>query len=395
MGTVHLKPGRVQPLWAGHPWVFAQAIRKIEGAPGAGDKVRVVDPEGRFLGIGYYSPKSAIPVRVLGRDPDERLDEAAIGERLDRAAAFRRDVLGLPSTETSGYRLVHGAGDDLAGLVVDVYGDAAVVQIGTVGLKLREEAIFGHVARVTGAKTVIEMGGDHSRGEGFVSETRVVRGAEVDELRFRERGFELEVPTSLTQKTGYYFDQRDNRARLEALCAGRRVLDAYAYVGGISLAAARGGATEVVALERSAPAVAAGATIARHNRLGDVISFRREDVKKAFPRLIAENQRFDVVVVDPPKLAPTRRHLDRARRAYRKLNQLAVKLVSTGGILVSCSCSSALSGEELVRLVTLSARDARAHARLLHLGGQSADHLTPAAFKEGRYLDAAFLRIDR
>lgn len=392
MGTVRIKAGKVRPLWAGHPWVFAQAIARIDGAPGPGDPVRVVDPEGKYLGSGFYSPKSAIPVRLMTHRPDEALDGVAIGRRLEAALSLRK-TLGLPSDENTGYRLVNAEGDHLPGLIVDVFDDTAVVQLGTVGMKSREEEIFAQVQRVVGAKTVIEMGADHQRGEGFISETRIARGEDRDALRFRENGFAFDIPRTLSHKTGYYFDQRANRLRVGQLAEGKRVLDAYSYLGGFALAASRGGASEVVAIERSAPAVAAAASIAHKN--GQHISYHRDDVKKALPRLQSQKERFDIVIVDPPKLAPTRRHLERAKPAYRRLNALAIRLIEDGGMLVSCSCSAALQTTDFLRLLTTAARDAGARLTLLEIGTQGPDHPVPAAFPEGRYLEAMFLRVDR
>lgn len=392
MGTVRLRKGNVQAVWAGHPWVFAQAIARVEGAPGLGDSVRVLDPEGRFLGAGFWSPESAIPVRILSRDPGEKLDEAALARRLESAALFRREYLHRPSEDDTGYRLVHAEGDALAGLIVDVYGELAVVQILTAGMKRHEEAIFGHIQRILGVSTVVRAA-TKPLSEGFENTHEVVRGRETDALRFRERGFDLELPTSLTQKTGYYFDQRDNRARVESFAHGR-VLDAYAYVGGMGLAAARGGADEVLCLDSSAPVVAAGSAIAHRNGFGKQIRFQRGDVKKMLPELIRRNDPFDVVIVDPPKLAPTRRNLDRARKAYERLNELSAKLLKPGGILITCSCSSAMRPSDFVRSVNRGIRKAGRHGTLLAYGAQSPDHPTPAAFPEGRYLKAMFLRVD-
>ncbi len=393
MGIVKLRKGHVQAVWSGHPWVFAQAIARVEGAPALGDAVRVVDPNGKFIGAGFWTPDSAIPVRLLSRDPAERLDEAAIARRIERAATFRRDFVHRPRPGDTGYRLVHAEGDALPGLIVDVYGDVAVAEILTAGMKRFEDAVFAHVARVTGAKTIVRAA-TRPRGEGFANEHGVVRGPEIDALRFFERGFELSLPTTLTQKTGYYFDQRDNRARVESLAHGR-VLDAYAYVGSMGLAAARGGAEEVVCLDSSAPVAAAGAAIAQRNGYGDRITFHRDDVKKALPRMVQQGQRFDVVIVDPPKLAASRRHLDRARRAYQKLNELAARLLVDGGILITCSCSAAMRPSDFVRSVNRGIRRAGRWGTLLAYGAQAPDHPTPAAFPEGRYLKAMFLRVDR
>lgn len=394
MATVHLRSGHVQPVWAGHPWVFSQAIHRVDGAPTAGDVVAVLDPRGHLIGRGYWSPKSAIPVRILSRDAAEPLDGAFIGRRLDEAAAWRRDLYGLPSPDTDAYRLVHAEGDGLAGLIVDVYGDVAAVQLLTFGMKRREEEVFAHVSRVTGATTIVEVASERAaRREGYEAADRVVRGADVDALRFRERGFDLEVPRDVGQKTGYYLDQRCNRDRVEALCRGRRVLDAFTYVGSFALAAARGGAEHVQAIDASAPAITTGAAIAHRHGLGDRIQFSKDDVKRALPDLARRGVRFDVVIVDPPKLAPTARHLDSGRRAYRKLNANAMRVLEPGGVLVTCSCSAALRADDFMRTLGLAARDAKRAVTLLELGQQGPDHPVPAAFPEGRYLKCAIVRI--
>lgn len=392
MGTVRLQSGRVKPVWAGHPWIYTQAIAEIEGAPGPGDVVSVVDPGGRFLGRGFYSPKSAIPVRIITRNPDETLDELAIARRIERAVAFRSQ-LGLPSATTSGYRLVHAEGDSLPGLIIDVFGDSVVVQLLTAGMKRRDVSILAHIARITGAKTVIEAAASMKHSEGFETEWQIVRGADIDALRFTEREFEFNVPTSLTQKTGYYFDQRENRARVESLAKGRRVLDAYAYLGGMGLAAARGGAASVVSVDSSASAIAAGSAIARHHGLD--ISYRREDVKRLLPDLFNQGERFDLVVIDPPKLVPTKRHREAGLKAYSRLNQNAMKLVEDGGLFVSCSCSGALSSDDLLGVVAESARRSGRRADVFHVGGASPDHPSPAAFRQGRYLKTVFARLTK
>jgi 23S rRNA (cytosine1962-C5)-methyltransferase len=394
MSVVHLRQGNVQPVWAGHPWVFAQAIGRVSGAPGPGDAVTVVDPGGKFLGKGLYSPRSAIPVRILTRREDEAVDDALLGRRLEEARLLRHEWLGLPNEDTTGYRLAHAEGDGLPGLIVDVFDRVAVVQLLTIGMKRREDALFAHVARVTGADTIVEVGNERvQRVEGFTAETRVVRGPDVEALRFRERGFDYTIPMELAQKTGFYFDQRDNRARVETLARGRRVLDAYSYVGPFALAAARGGAERVVAVDSAAPVVATAAQLARHHGLDGRMDLQRADLKKELYARVRAKDRFDLVVVDPPRLAPTSKHLPAGERAYRRLNSLAAQLVEPGGVLVSCSCSAAMTPDRFLRTLAMAARDAQRTATLLWLGSQAPDHPVPTAFPEGRYLKAAFLRI--
>lgn len=394
MATVRLRPGHVQPVWAGHPWVFAQAIAEIDGAPAAGDVVRVVDARGQLLGKGYYSPKSAIPVRILTRSDADALDAPALGRRIADAARWRRPLLGLPSEDNTGYRLVHAEGDGLAGLVVDVYGDVAAVQLLTIGMKLREADIFAEVERVTGAKSIVEFASARMQKlEGFETRTGVVRGPDVRALCFRERGFGYEIELENAQKTGFYFDQRDNRALVERYAKDRRVLDAFCYVGGFALAAARGGAERVVAIDSSAPAITQGARVAHRHGLHERIEFQKADAKRALPDLAQRGETFDMVIVDPPKLAPTARHLEQGRAAYRRLNAAALRLVDHGGLLVSCSCSAAMRSGEFLRTIGLAARDAGREVTVLHVGEQAPDHPVPPSFPEGRYLKCAVLRI--
>lgn len=395
VATIILERGRVQPIWAGHPWVFAQAIERMEGAPGAGEVVDVVDREGHFLGRGYYSPYSAIPVRIATRDRNDPLDEASIGRALDRAARLRAR-LGLPSAATTGYRLVNAEGDGLPGLVVDVLGDVVVVELLTLGMKRREDAVFGQLARVTKARTILSIANEKAASrEGFTAETAVVRGPTPERIEFLERGLAFETNPVITQKTGFYFDQRENRARVEALADGARVLDLYAFVGAFGLAAARGGAKSVRSVDGSVPAAAMIAQNAHRHGVGDRVEAVHADVRRVLGELHARGERFDLVVADPPKLAPSQRHLERARAAYRRLNANAVKVTETDGILVTCSCSAAMEVDDFVRTVTLGARDAGADLTLLALGEQAPDHPSPAAFPEGRYLKCAFFRVVR
>lgn len=393
MTRVHLKPGHIQPVWAGHPWIYAQAIARVDGAPRAGDEVEVLDPEGKLLGRGFFSPKSAIPVRIVSPRDEGPVDSKLLARRFDEAARLRRDVLALPSGEATGYRLVNSEGDLLPGLIVDVFGDVARIQVGTAGMRRRIDEIVGHVARVANVSTVLDVALDRQKDEGFASEGGVLRGSEVDALRFRDRGFELEIPTEMTQKTGYYFDQRDNRAWVEAHAKGRRVLDAYSYIGAIGFGAARGGAASVLSIDSSAAAITVGAKHALRFGTDERHGFLREDVKHALERMRAEKQEFDMVVLDPPKLAKTARDLDNARRAYRKLNANGVSLVAKGGLLVTCSCSGAMKLDDFLRTAAIGASDVGRQLTLLRVGEAAADHPVPAVFETGRYLKAACFRV--
>jgi 23S rRNA (cytosine1962-C5)-methyltransferase len=393
MPTVRLKPGHVQPVWAGHPWVYAQAVERIEGGATAGDEVTVLDPRNNFLGRGFYSPKSAIVVRVIVRDKDTKIDAALLRSRIAKAAAWR-ERFHLGEGKTDGYRLVHAEGDGLPGLVVDRFGDVLVVQFLTFGMKLREAFVLQALTDVMKPRAIIDRTpANIAKQEGFEPATGVVRGEAVTELTFHERGLEYRLPLELGQKTGFYFDQRALRARVEQLAAGQRVLDAYSYVGAFSMAAARGGASAVRAVDESALALEIGAECARRNGLEGKIEFVKRDARKALQEA-GEAGGFDVVVVDPPRLAPTRSAREAALVAYAKLAELGCRATKPSGILVLCSCSAAVDLTALGRALATGAQRANVSAYVWDRYFQGADHPVNAAFAEGLYLKALIARVE-
>jgi 23S rRNA (cytosine1962-C5)-methyltransferase len=369
-------------------------VAGVDAGAEPGDLVDVVDPQGKWLGAGFYSPGSALAVRILTREQDRPVDAAFFRERFQQAALLRSRWLGLPSAETTGYRLVHAEGDGLPGLIVDVYGKAATIQLLTIGMKRRQAEIIAALRDVANLTTIIEMPSrEHQDQEGFRVEPSVIAGEPAPELVFRERGFEHRLPFAGAQKTGFYFDQRDNRARLERMCHGLRVLDLCSYVGAFALAAARGGAREVVVADRSDWALGIARAACERAGYADRVSFTRGELKTLMPQLLEQAQRFDVVVLDPPKLAHSAKQLERARSMYRLWNSQAMRLCEPSGLLVTCSCSGAMQPMDFVRTIALAGADASRSATLLELGEQAPDHPTPAAFQEGRYLKAAFVRV--
>ncbi|HTV19322.1 MAG TPA: class I SAM-dependent rRNA methyltransferase [Polyangiaceae bacterium] len=390
---VFLKSGHVQPVWAGHPWVFAQAIARVDGKPEPGAEVVVCDPKGEPLGRGLYSPSSAIAVRLFTRDAERELDAAFFEARIRRALERRR-AEPLPSAETSGYRAVHAEGDGLPGLIVDVFGDAVAVQWGTVGLAQRANLILDVLERTLGPRAIVERTSrEMAQREGFAAGSGVLRGdASMASFRFRERGLAYEIPLALAQKTGFYFDQRPLRARVEALSAGRRVLDSYCFVGSIALAAARGGAREVVGVDSSGPALEVAARLARDNGLAERVRYVEAD---ALAELEKAGDAFDLVVCDPPKLAPNRSAANKAMNRMRRLCAAASRALSDGGWLVLSSCSAALGHTDLARALALGARDVGREAVVLERLFQGADHPVPAAFPEGLYLSSIIAVVQR
>lgn len=388
----------MQPVWAGHPWVYAQAMDRVEGGASRGDEVDVVDPRGNFLGRGFYSPGSAIPVRILTRDPKVALDTAFFRHRFEHAIAARA-AMGLGSSDqTTGYRLVHAEGDLVPGLIVDRCGDVLSVQFLTAGMKHREVLVLEALGQVLRPRAIVDRTpASAAKAEHFVAASGVVRGAvEVSELEFRERGLSWRIPLSLGQKTGFYFDQRELRARVEALAhvadglPKKKVLDAYSYVGAFGLAAARAGA-EVTCVDESALAIEIAAENARQNRLAEGITFERADARHVMANAHAT---YDITVVDPPRLAPTRSAREQALVMYSKLAELGCKATKPGGLLVLCSCSAAVDLSALTRALATGAVRANVNALVIERAFQGADHPVPAAFGEGLYLKALVARIE-
>jgi 23S rRNA (cytosine1962-C5)-methyltransferase len=395
LATVRLKPGHVQPVWAGHPWVYAQAIDRVEGGATRGDEVRVVDPRGNLLGRGLYSPGSAIPVRLLVRDGTTAIDTALFRAKLERALAVRQQLGVGTSPETSGYRVVHAEGDGIPGLIVDRFGDVLVVQILTLGMKDREAMIFEALDQVFEPRAIIDRTPPGAaKAEGFIEGKGVVRGdlGSPGTITFQERGIKWSLTSDVGQKTGFYFDQRDLRGRIESLARGKRVLDAYSYIGAFGIGAARGGATEVVCIDESAAAIEVGAEQARLNGVEKVVSFQRGDARRIMQEAKAS---FDLTIVDPPRLAPTRGAREQALVMYAKLAELGCRATKPDGLLVLCSCSSAVDLLALTRALATGAVRANVHATVLERAFQGVDHPVPAAFAEGLYLKAVIARVEK
>jgi 23S rRNA (cytosine1962-C5)-methyltransferase len=385
---IFLRKGRARPLWFGHPWVYANAIERMEGTAEPGSSVSLVDQDGRFIGRGLYNPRSQIPVRLLTRQ-DERIDAAFFRRQLATARALRAR-LGLPSAQTTAYRLVNSEGDDLPGLVVDVFGDAAVVQITTLGMALRRADIFDALEDALKPATIYEVAAaSYAELEGFSAQTRVARGESRLRVACLEDGIRLEAEPLSGQKTGLFLDQRPNRIRVGQLARGARVLDVYSYAGGFALQAARSGATEVTAVDSSARAVARIEAHAAANELSvravEADAFRF--LETATPRS------FDLVVVDPPKFARARKDLDAARKGYERLNSLALGACAPGAILVTCSCSQNVEPDEFERILAAGAKLAGRRVRVLERAGTGPDHPLPPAFTEGQYLKVLFAHV--
>lgn len=392
--TVVVKAGHVQPIWAGHPWVYAQAVERIEGEAAAGAEVHVVDRRGQRLGRGLYSPSSAIRVRLFATDAGEVPFDVHLARALERARVRRR-AWQLPSADTDAYRLVYAEGDELPGLVVDVYGDVCALQLGTIGMHTRRERIVQALVAELSPRAIIDRTSvEAARREGFVASQGVIHGdVALGELRFRERGLQFAVPLELGQKTGFYLDQRVLRGRVEELARGRRVLDCYTYVGAVALSAARGGASYVRAVDKSEAAIDVARACAERNDLARV-EFHTQDAFEAL-RSVRTDERFDLVICDPPKLAPKRSAAPKAVQLMQRLARAASEATRSGGLVLLSSCSAALGLNELTRAAALGAREVGVRLTIVERLFQGPDHPVPAAFPEGSYLSSVLFEATR
>jgi 23S rRNA (cytosine1962-C5)-methyltransferase len=310
------------------------------------------------------------------------------------AAIRRRAALGLPSPRTNAYRVLNSEGDDFPGLVIDRYADTVVVQMATIGIKQREKLILDSIEQLMRPRCIIDRTSDRlARAENFVANRGIVRGVtELSEMTFQERAFDFNIPLELSQKTGFYLDQRTLRGRIEQMARGRQVLDVFCYVGPFSLAAARGGASRVTAVDSSLLALEVAAQAAARNGLSGKIVHERNDAFDAMKHA-GRSGGYDLVVCDPPKLAPSRSSSERALSLMRKMAAAGCQAVTPGGMLVLCSCSAALGLNELTRALALGGRDVNVVPRVLERWYQGPDHPVVAAFPEGLYLSAVIAEI--
>ena len=385
-----LKPGREASVLRRHPWLFSGAVASASG-DGADGHAEVFAADGRALARGAYSPDSQIVARLWtfdGRAPDPTL----FRERFGAAKALRERVL---PPDTTGYRAVNSEGDLCPGALLDVYGDTAVLELVTGGTEAWRAPLEAAAREIFARKELIvrESGATRDRGERSSPPPSPEGRGQGDGVPFLENGLRFLADVSSGQKTGFFLDQRDNRARLRALASGRRVLNLFAYSGAFSVAALAGGATRSVDVDSSAPALA----LARAHRAANALSaddadFVQADVFEDLRRRVAEGQRWDVVVCDPPAFAKKKADVERAARGYKDVNRLAMTLVAPGGWLLTCSCSGLVDAELFQKIVFSASVDARAQFALAARQGAGADHPVSLDCPEGEYLKGLWLR---
>ncbi len=391
--TLHLKPGRTKPLLMGHPWVFADSVADIEGDEEA-DVVRVMDPDGRVVGRGLYSPQSAIRVRLVERG-DSGVDfEALLRERIDSAVRLRARL--FPDADnTNVYRLVHSEGDGLPGLVVDRLGDVLVAQFATRPMHARREALTRILLERTGATRLVSRPAGFEREEGIPPDESpfVVGPRPKGPLQVRERGLSIEVSPLEGQKTGHFADQRENRVIVGALARELSVLDLYCGTGGFALQALQNGAATVLGVDSSARAIETATRNATHNEFTDGAVFERGDVTDVLQRLREDKLNFDLVVLDPPNLMPSKGSEARAWKTYRELNVRALARVEPGGFLATFSCSPRMNADKLLELVQSAGRDCRRFVRVLHQLHAGPDHPIAPGAPASRYLSGFVCQV--
>jgi 23S rRNA (cytosine1962-C5)-methyltransferase len=390
--ALRLKPGRDKSLRERHPWVFSGAIASVEGNPESGDTVDLRRDDGAFVARAAYSPSSQIRARVWTFDEREAVDGAFFARRVGRAVALRAPML---DTRHTGCRLIHGEADGLPGVVADRYGDTVVLQLSAAGAERWRDAIVDALAAATGAACVYERSDADVRNlEGLPPRTGALRGVLPAEVSLLEDGLAYRVDVVAGQKTGFFLDQRDSRATVRALAAGRETLNVFCYTGGFTLAALAGGARRVVSIDSSADALAlACENLARNPALDAArAEWREADAFAELRKLRDAAASFDLVVLDPPKFAPTHAHAERAARAYKDVNLLALKLLRPGGLLATFSCSGGIDAALFAKIVAGAAVDAGADAAVIGRFGASADHPVALAFPEGEYLKGLLIR---
>jgi 23S rRNA (cytosine1962-C5)-methyltransferase len=387
---LRLKPREERRLAGGHLWIFSNEVdtaRTPLAGFATGALCRVVASNDRFLGYAYVNPHALICARILGRSPDHPPGKSLIVHRLQLALALRERLYAEPY-----YRLVYGESDGLPGLVLDRFGDVIVGQIGTAGMEAMKPAILAALAKVVGPRTVIWKNDSGARElEGLPSYVETASGPPVEEAVVEENGVRFFVPMWQGQKTGWFYDQAANRHALLKYVQGKRVLDVFSYLGGWGLAAARAGASEVLCVDSSAPALEILQRSAAANDL--TVRSERADAFDALAALRESGERFDVVVIDPPAFIKRRKDIPKGQAAYRKLNQLAMQVLSRDAILVSCSCSHHLAQDDLIVAIQQAARHVDRFAQLIEVGGHAPDHPIHPAIPETRYLKALFCRI--
>ena len=391
--AIVLKAGREKSLLRRHPWIFSGAVERVDGAPLNGDTLPLRDATGNFLAWAAYNASSQITARVWSWREEESIDAEFFRRRIANALAARREL--KLAGESSGMRLIHAESDGLPGLIVDRYGDTLVMQIGSAGAERWRDTIADILQELCNPACIYERSDADSRGlEGLEPRNGVLRGTLPESVEVVEHGLRFRVDVKAGQKTGFYLDQRDNRALTETLAHDKDVLNCFCYTGGFSLYALRGGAKSVLSIDASGDAL----RIAQENLTTNGLDASRAewleaDVFQALRKLRDQGRQFDFIILDPPKFAPTAAFAEKAARGYKDINLLAFKLLRPGGLLATYSCSGGISADLFQKIIAGAALDAGVDAQIIYHLHASADHPVLLSFPEGEYLKGLVLRV--
>ncbi len=389
MPTIHLKPKVTHRCLDGHPWVFDSEVGTIDGSPTNGGIVDVRDTKNKFVGRGYYNAHSAIRVRLLTFE-DEPIDEAFFRRRLEAAISLRARLLDDPTN----CRLVYSESDWLPGLIVDRFGDVLSVQFLTLGMDKRRDMICGLLRELLAPRGIYEKSLATTREKEGLTLVEGCIGESFDtRIVIRENGLEFGIDLAASQKTGYFFDQRANRAFIRRLAPGAEVLDCFTYIGSFALNAGAGGAKSVLGVDYSEEAVAQCRANAVRNGLADRCAFECGNCFDLLREWSDAGRQFDVVVLDPPAFAKSRGSLKNALRGYKEINLRGMKLVRPGGYLATCSCSYHVGREDLYATALGAAADAKRRVQLLNAAGADTDHPVLPAAPETDYLKFFVFRV--
>ncbi|MCB8921903.1 MAG: class I SAM-dependent rRNA methyltransferase [Ardenticatenaceae bacterium] len=394
--TLVLKPGREKPVLNRHPWVFSGAIARVSGSPTPGDVVEVVDVDGRSLAHAYYNPHSQIRARILTWDEHTPIDDAFWRQQIQRAINGRQQLNLEPVTNA--YRLIHAEADGLPGFIVDKYGDYLVMQCLTLGIDRRKEALAAILADLLHPRGILERSdADVRQKEGLPQQTGLLWGsAPPDEVQILENGHRFGVNLHEGHKTGFYLDQRDNRALLGQphFVSGKEILNVFAYTGGFAIYAAAHDAGPIINLDTSVPALTQAERnieLNGYSRPDDV--YLLGDAFQVLRDYRDNGRQFDIIILDPPKFAHSQRDVQRATRGYKDLNWLALRLLPPGGILATFSCSGLISADLFQKVVFGAAVDAHREVQILHTLSQGPDHPILLTFPESAYLKGLLCRV--
>lgn len=382
-----LKPGREKSIQRRHPWIYSGAIGKIIGDQIMGGIGRVLDQKGRFLAWASYNPHSQICARIWSWVESENIDRAFLEKRIKSAVKLRSNLNNLKSCDC--YRLVHGESDNLPGLIIDKYGDYLVIQILAAGMEFFRDTIVEICNDELGYKDIYERSDvDVRELEGLPKRSGILSGDEPPgEIIINENEVKYLVDIKNGQKTGFYLDQRDNRLKFRDYSENKYVLNCFSYTGGFTLNALLGGARQIISIDSSSEAIAKGKQNIAINQFDENrTEWLVGDVFSELRRFRDARQSFDLIVLDPPKFAPTIKSAEKAARGYKDINLLAFKLLNPGGYLFTFSCSGGVTPELFQKIVADAALDADVHARIIDRLYQSSDHPTSLNFPEGTYL---------